>query len=211
MIRPTVVLALSYFVVTPAAARAQHSRLPIRPAVEEAALARSAATPDIGDHATVWVLTPSGYTLHAEGTNGWTCMVERDHPESLAPQCYDPEGTRTIVPGVHRQEELRAKGRSYRDAVAQVEDEYRTGILTPPSRPVVSYMLSRGQRLHATPEGPAVGHWKPHVMIYHPSFSEEALALPEGGLGSVSVLGPVFTYLVFPVARWSDGELAEKP
>ena len=195
----------------PSLVHAQESPLPLLPADEEAVLARTAAEPDISAEATVWVLTRHGYVLHSQGTNGWTCMVERDHPESLAPQCYDPEGTRTIVPGVHRQEVLRAGGLSYRDAVAQVEEEFRTGVLAPPSRPVVSYMLSKEQRLHATPEGPAVGSWKPHVMIYHPMFSNDALALPAGGLASVSSLGPIFTYLVFPVARWSDGTLAEKP
>lgn len=212
--RPAAALASAALTVSAAALTidtASAQALPLLPAEREAALARTAAAADISDHATVWVLGPEGYRLHAEGTNGWSCMVERDHPESLAPQCYDPEGTRSLVPGVLRLEELRAGGLGYRDAVAVVEEEYRTGALPEPTRPVLAYMLSREQALHATPEGPPVGHWKPHVMIYHPAFSSDALALPEGGLASVGSVGRIFTYLVFPVARWSDGSLADHP
>lgn len=204
-------LAATVLLAAPAGAAAQHPPILLLAPAEQAALARTAATPDVSADATVWILGPAGYDLHAQGTNGWTCLVERDHPESMAPQCYDPEGTRSIVPGVRRIEELRAEGVGYRDAVAVVEAEYRSGALPEPTRPVVSYMLSREQALYATPEGPAVGHWRPHVMIYHPDFSDSALALPEGGLASVSSVGRVFTYLVFPVARWSDGSLAEHP
>lgn len=202
-------LALVAFLVAAPAVRAQHAILPLLPADEEAALARSAAPAEIGDHASVWVLGPRGLTLHAEGTNGWTCLVERDHPESLAPQCYDPEGTRALLPGLLRLEELRAEGIGYRDAMARVEEAYRAGDLPEPRRPILSYMLSPGQRLHASPEGPAVGAWKPHVMIWHPELSNEALALTEPGLAGVSSVGRIFTYLVIPVARWSDGSLAE--
>ncbi|MEQ9398117.1 MAG: hypothetical protein RJQ04_03025 [Longimicrobiales bacterium] len=195
----------------PAAGAQTHPSIPLLPAAAEAELARSAATPDISAEASVWVLAAGGLVLHEEGTNGWTCLVERDHPKSLAPLCYDPEGTRAILPGIRRLEALRAGGMEYRDAMAVVEEEYRTGTLPEPARPVLSYMLSKDQRLHSSPEGPAVGHWKPHVMIFHPSFSNEALALPAGGLGGVSSVGRVFTYLVVPVARWSDGTLAEVP
>mgnify|MGYP001070774507 CR=1 FL=1 len=186
-----------------------HPSIALLPAEEEAALARSAAPPEIGQSATVWVLGADGLTLHAEGSNGWGCLVERDHPESLAPQCYDPEGTRTLVPGVLRLEELRAGGMGYVEAMARVEADYRSGALPRPDRPVLSYMLSPEQRLHAAPDGPAVGAWKPHVMIWDPRFSNDDMALPEGGLASVRIVGPVFTYLVVPVARWSDGSLVE--
>ncbi len=191
--------------IAPAHAHAQRTPLPLLDPAEEAALARSAATADISDHADVWVLAEDGFRLHARGTNGWTCLVERDHPESLAPIYYDPEGTRTLVPGVRRIEQLRAAGLPYRAAVDSVEALYVTGALAEPERPVYTTMLSRGQRLHATPEGPAVGAWRPHVMIFHPAFSNEAMALPEGGSVTVTHLGRIFNYLVVPVAAWSDG------
>ena len=188
---------------------ADHPLIPLLPAEEEAALARSAGPPAIADAATVWVLGPEGLELHAEGSNGWSCLVERDHPESLAPQCYDPEGTRTLVPGLIRLEELRAEGMGYVEAMARVEADYRSGALPRPERPVLSYMLSPRQRLHAAPDGPPVGAWKPHVMIWDPGFSNEDMALPAGAVASVRSVGAVFNYLVVPVAHWSDGSLVE--
>lgn len=187
---------------TATALPAQDARIPLFDAAEEAALARSAAEPAISADADVWVLTADGYRLHARGTNGWSCIVERDHPESLAPICYDPEGTRALVPGVRRVEELRRAGIGYRAAVDSVEALYRSGALPEPARPVLSYMLSPGQRLYASPEGPAIGAWKPHVMIFHPSFSEQALALPRDGSAMVSHLGRVFNYLILPVGAF---------
>jgi hypothetical protein len=43
----------------------------------EAALARSAAPEAISGHATVKILTASGYKVAAEGDNGFVCLVMR--------------------------------------------------------------------------------------------------------------------------------------
>ncbi len=198
------VSALLLLIALPVPSRAQRTPLVLMPPAEEAALARSAADSDISDHADVWVLYEDGYRLHAAGTNGWTCLVDRDHPESVAPICYDPEGTRTLVPGVVRIERLRAGGLPYQAAVDSVEALYRAGVLPEPTRPVFTTMLSRNQRLHSAPDGPAIGAWRPHVMIFDPGFSNEGMALPEGSSIMVSHLGRIFNYLILPVGSWSD-------
>lgn len=170
-------------------------------------LARSAAPASVAAEAHVWLLEPHGYRQVVAGTNGWTCLIERDHPDSVAPICYDPEGTRTLVPGVRRLEELRARGLGYRAAADSVEAEYAAGLLPVPSRPVIALMLSRHQVLYATPEGPRVGAWRPHVMIYQPGLRDADFALPEGFAPvSVGGTGHVFSYIVVPVADWSDEE-----
>ena len=43
----------------------------------EVALARSAAPEAITGHATVKILTPSGYEVATEGDNGFVCLVMR--------------------------------------------------------------------------------------------------------------------------------------
>ena len=43
----------------------------------EVALARSAAPEDISGHATVKILTPSGYKVATQGDNGFVCLVMR--------------------------------------------------------------------------------------------------------------------------------------
>lgn len=200
-----VALGILAVLVAPLPSLAQPTPLALMEPAAEAALARSAATADVSDHANVWVLTEDGYRLHVRGTNGWTCLVDRDHPRSLAPTCYDPEGTRALVPGVVRIERLRASGLGYQAAVDSVEALYRTGSLPEPIRPVFTTMLSRGQRLHATPEGPAIGAWLPHVMIFHPGFSAEDMALPPENPVMINRSGRIFNYLIVPVGAWSDG------
>lgn len=81
------------------------------PSDREIALALSAAPPKINEHASVHVLERDGYVLARKGSNGFTCLVVREYPQDLGPICRDPEGTRTVVPCLLREAELRAQGR----------------------------------------------------------------------------------------------------
>src|SRR5262249_47273593 len=80
----------------------------------EIALAKSAAPANISDHATVKVLTASGYEVVYQGTNGFVCMVMRGWSAPTytptqfrnlvydatvrAPICFDPAASRTVMP-----------------------------------------------------------------------------------------------------------------
>src|SRR6185312_13376144 len=59
------------------------------------ALARSAGPP-VGAAATVYVIGPHGYVRAVEGTNGFTCLVDRDRLDVLAPECFDAAGAPTL-------------------------------------------------------------------------------------------------------------------
>ena len=72
-------------------------------------LARSAAPKAISSQATILVLTPRGYETAVEGTNGFTCLVERSwtkafdddnfwNPKALPPVCYNAPASRTVLP-----------------------------------------------------------------------------------------------------------------
>ena len=77
----------------------------------EVALAKSAAPGEISAHATIKVLTPSGYKVTVEGDNGFVCTVLRGWAGSTAttasdrdlaydaklraPHCFDPVASRT--------------------------------------------------------------------------------------------------------------------
>ena len=76
---------------------------------EEIALARSAAPPVISKDATVLVLGARGYAVAAQGTNGFTCIVERSwattfddpeywNPKVRAPICFNAATTRSVLP-----------------------------------------------------------------------------------------------------------------
>jgi hypothetical protein len=150
---------------------------PLLPREREVALARSAAPPEISVDATILVLARgTGYEVASEGTNGVTCLVSRSWPEAIEPHCFDPEGSRTILRVHLREAELKEHGWTREAIQADVAEGLRTGRLTPPSRPAVTWMMSAGQILYDD-DGRRVGAWKPHLMIYHPYLTEADVGL----------------------------------
>jgi hypothetical protein len=145
----------------------------------EIALALSAAPPAVSSEATVLLWTGEGFGVGREGSNGVTCYVARSWPDSLEPHCFDPEGSRTILPIHLRQMELWHRGYAPEDVEAEIAEGLRTGTLRLPQRPAMSYMMSSRQSL-ISDDGRSVGAWEPHLMIYYPWLTEADL-----GLGTV--------------------------
>src|SRR5262249_1975936 len=92
------------------------------PRRHEIALARSAAPAEVSRHATVLALTPKGFEVAERGSNGVTCLVNRSQPESLEPECFDPEGSQTIMPMEVRRTEQLQQGRSLGDINREIAD-----------------------------------------------------------------------------------------
>jgi hypothetical protein len=145
---------------------------PLLPREREIALALSAAPPQISEHASVYVLELNGYALARSGSNGFTCLVVRDHPQDLAPVCHDPEGTRTVVPRLLREAELRAHGKSEQQIREEINEGLRTGKYRVPQRVGVAYMLS-SKTMGFVPELGRAIPVKPHVMFYAPYLRNE--------------------------------------
>lgn len=147
----------------------------------EIAVARSAAPESLSSEATVWVLTPSGYTPAVEGANGANCLVTRGWSAPfdtelfgwtplVAPICYDAIASAAPL----REQLLRAKlgleGKSHDEIKAAVWAAYADGTLRPLENVGLSYMYSDAQVL-----GPSVGRWHPHVMIHAPYYTNDYL------------------------------------
>ncbi len=62
---------------------------------EKVKLAKGAAPPEIADKATVYVLDTGGYVKVQDGTNGFSCFVDRQMPLNMEPTCFDAEGSAT--------------------------------------------------------------------------------------------------------------------
>jgi hypothetical protein len=146
------------------------------PREREVALAMSAAPSHISEHASVYVLERSGYLLAREGSNGFTCLVVRDSPQDLAPVCHDPEGSRTVVPRLLREAELRAQGKSAQQIREEINEGLRTGKYRVPRRVGVAYMMS-SETTGFIPELGHVIHVKPHVMFYAPYLRNEDIGV----------------------------------
>jgi hypothetical protein len=131
---------------------------------EEARLALSAAPPHLHQDASVMVLRRDGYRLAREGTNGFTCFVERGpDPRVRAPQCLDAIATQYVLPVKLEETRLRLEGLSPEQIDAEIARGFADGRFRPPTEPAFNYMLSAGQYL-----GEDVGQWNPHVMVYTP-------------------------------------------
>ena len=90
---------------------------------QEIALARSAAPESISGHATILVLTRTGYETAVTGSNGFVCMVsrgfsgapdwpERWNPKIRAAECQNPQAARSIAPLAKLRTAMTLAGRS---------------------------------------------------------------------------------------------------
>ena len=179
----------------------------------EIALAKSAAPANISDHATVRVLTASGYEVVHQGNNGFVCMVMRGWAAPTytptqfrnlvydatvrAPICFDPAASRTVMPYYELRSKLGMEGKTPDQIAESVQAAYVTGKL--PKRESVSfaYMWSADQSL-----GPGIGAWHPHMMIFAPYYENSMLGGNEFGHALPQVsddAGTPFTVVVIPV------------
>lgn len=186
----------------------------------EVALARSAAPENVSAHATVKILTASGYKVAAQGDNGFVCIVMRGWgaptftPAQLrdlvyyarlrAPICFNPVASRTVLPLQELRAKLGMEGKAPDQIAEGVQAAYARGELPRMEAVAFAYMFSADQDL-----GPGVGAWHPHVMVYTPYYENSML----GGnpfAGALPVVtddaGTPFAVTVIPVPH----ELAVK-
>lgn len=204
-----------------APARLEHLEQYLMSADAEVALARSAAPPAISAHATILTLAPQGYQAAVNGTNGFTCLVERswmapfDHPEFWnpkirAPVCYNPAASRSIVPYALKRTKLALGGRSHAQMLEDVRAAVAHKELAEPEPGAMSFMMSRDQYLG---DGPAAGHWHSHLMFHVPKAAAATWGANLPGSPVVfdkshqEVPEPQTIFFV-PVGRWSDGTAA---
>src|SRR5215471_12161052 len=89
-------------------------------------LAESAAPAEVSRRATIYVLSPHGYEKAREGTNGFSCLVERQYVTTMEPECFDVEGSQTTLLVRLRTEEWRAQGKSEDAIAAEIEEGYKS-------------------------------------------------------------------------------------
>jgi hypothetical protein len=186
----------------------------------EIALAKSAAPDNISGHATIKVLTASGFQAVHDGDNGFVCMVMRGFsaptytpaqfreivydPTIRAPICFSAPAARMVMPYYELRTKLALEGKGPEQIAESVQAAYVKGDL--PRRDGVSfaYMWSADQNL-----GSGIDHWHPHMMIFCPYYENSMVGGNEFGslLPQVSDdAGTPFTVVVIPI----DDRLAVK-
>lgn len=144
------------------------------PRDKEIALALSAAPEHLRKDAAVYALDRNGFVKVRESKNGFTCIVNRDHPLNQKPVCFDAEGTATILPKILRVGELLMQGKSMSEINAEIAEGFRTGKYIAPRRAGVAYMLS-GDIRNFNPSTSKVESFPPHVMFYAPNLTNADL------------------------------------
>jgi len=150
------------------------------PREERIKLAESAAPPEISGKATVYLLERTGYVKVRDGTNGFTCFVDRQNPLNLEPTCFDAEGSATTFLSRLYAEEQRAKGKPEDQIKTEIEAGYKSGKFRAPQKPGIVYMLSdRGYLL--VPGSNRLVQLPPHLMFYAPYATDKDIGSPPAG------------------------------
>ena len=145
----------------------------------DVALALSAAPASVSGGASVYLLRGDKFTKVRDGTNGFSCLVNRDpRNNSVSPECFDPEAARTLMQEEMMEGQLVARGLSNEAVEREVNAAYKRGALHYPEHGGVIYMMSSKQMLPPSPEASQpLSAWHPHVMIYIPHASKAQFAL----------------------------------
>ena len=174
------------------------NRLEALPRDLEVRWALSAIPSYLRSDATVDILDPAkGYVPARQGGNGFNCFVERtdyvreDYRKDLIyPLCFDPEGSKTIMPVSFDVARIRSEGKVSPAALHQeIMRKLKDGIYHSPARPGISFMLSPVTRLYG---GPGSNETRlmnmPHYMFYGPNLTSK-------DFGGGPPLGP-YPYLI---------------
>jgi hypothetical protein len=154
---------------------------------EKVKLAESAAPLEISGKATVYVLERSGYLKVREGTNGFTCFVDRQAPVNLEPTCFDAEGSVTTFLTRLFVEEQRANGKGEEEIKASVAENYRTGRFRAPGKPGIVYMMS-DQGFLLVPSLNKLVAIPPHLMFYAPYATDKDIGSPPAAANMPRIL-----------------------
>jgi hypothetical protein len=142
-------------------------------------IAKLAAPKEITDHADIYVLGEHGYELGERGDNGFSCMIEREKPDTMEPECYDAEGTRTTLRVRMYVEQQRVNRVSDEQIQRSVKEGYKSGKFQPPSKPGIVYMLSDYNYV-LNPETGKIIHFPGHLMFYAPYATEKTVGSGDG-------------------------------
>jgi hypothetical protein len=107
---------------------------------------------------------------------------------TIEPQCFDAEGSRTLLPVYLHGEELRTSGKSEADIKADRANGYKEGRYQYPSKPGFLYMMSRENRLSAITDR-STGIFPPHLMFYAPNMTTQDIGLDTQSLTKLDYLG----------------------
>jgi hypothetical protein len=162
------------------------------PRQQQVDLAESAAPKSLSTKATIYVLSKNGYEKARAGSNGFTCLVERDLVGTIGtvePQCYDAVGSETTLqPALFRESE-RAKGTSEAEIKRKIAEGYKNGTFKIPTKPGLIYMLSDSTYIVDADTGKVI-HVPGHLMFHAPGITYKDIGLKGASEGPPFLTNP---------------------
>jgi hypothetical protein len=133
----------------------------------EEALALSAMPAHLRENAGTWVYSGEHYRSTRPAKNGFSCHVERNHPRSVIPVCYDAEGSDKILPAKQAAAEIIMAGGTREEVAQRFSAAVESGDYLAPEKPGLAYMVSAHNRIFT---GTAIQSIDPHLMFYVPNM-----------------------------------------
>ena len=201
LVMAALALAFGALVMWTRAAADQKTYPKLLSASQEISIALSAGPKTVQAGAGVYVLEAHGYVKVRESSNGFTCIVNRDHPLNTKPTCYDREGSASILPVDLAFGALLMRGVPVDQIRRQIRDGFARGTYHSPRRPGVAYMLSDKNYDYNASTHQLI-HFPPHVMFYAPNLTNADIGSNgdfDPGLPSIGYQGPQgFMIVVMP-------------
>jgi hypothetical protein len=152
-----------------------------RSQAKEIELALSSGPEHLRADSTVYVFGVDGYQRARVGSNGFTCLVNRDGyqsgEEAIRPTCWDAEGSATILPVMLRVGELIAKGRSASEIERDIDAGFAAGRFSSPHKAGIAYMLRGDVLIDPNTEAISRTLFPPHYMFYAPGISDADIGI----------------------------------
>jgi hypothetical protein len=153
---------------------------------QEIDLALKAAPIHLRKDATVFVFGKQGYEKVLTGNNGFNCLVNRDGIQNgnnaLLPTCWDPEGSRTILPVMLRVGELLAQNKSAAEIKQDIDEGFASGRFHSPAKTGIAYMLAGDIKFDPKSGEVSDAVFPPHYMIYAPGVTNADIGVTSEGL-----------------------------
>ncbi len=174
----------------------------------EEALALSALPVHLRPQANVHVLQAGQFqqTIHSAG--GFHCLVERNHPDAIIPQCVTPSGAQTILPGLKFRTLKTLSGMSPKDVQQAFKQAAEGGQFKAPTKPGINYMMSAFNHIYLE-DSQSFRDVPAHVMFFAPNISNEdiggsaKLAMQNTGYPFVGQAG-IHGYMISMVEQAAD-------
>lgn len=162
----------------------------------EITLALSGAPPHLRDGAAVYVYGTKGYERVRAGSNGITCLLNRDAfyygARQFKPTCWDDVGASTYVPVMLKVGELLSKGQPSEAIRSAIDSGFAEGEFRVPTIGGVAYMIAGDIDLDLKTGAVLRQTFPGHYMFYALGATTAQLGVTRAALEKNSTLPTVF-------------------